>query len=381
MKQMKKISILLIFVLAVSLCGAFPSEVLAAKALKGTLSGSVVDQNGKPVSNTQVYIYQRDWSNTDGLGTPDWKDLVGTTLSSRNGQYKISLPAGEYRVLFVPADLNKYSMEAYPNAPIPRLGDSVTIQYGRTTSNISVKLDPSGKIGGYIYDTDPDRIGEPMANVPIGLYHQELSYLNGIQFTSTDANGYYEFKGIKPYPWMAWVNTPFTCGVGMTAPDPTELYLNGYKDYFVSLMGQYTWEPMGGTTATANDIRLEYNDFPNIEGQISYFDETAHDFLPAAGVTVTAQFADNPMDIQDWGSEYLQTVSDANGYFTIRGFAQPYGIFILRVNGMDSNQQFYFDEYYDNAQDEWGAQQFEIVQGTQTDVGYWILEPLDPGEW
>ena len=378
MKQMKKISILLIFVLAVSLCGAFPSEVLAAKALKGTLSGSVVDQNGKPVSNTQVYIYQRDWSLTDGQGEPDWKDLVGITTSSRNGQYKISLPAGEYRVLFVPADLDLYAMEAYPNAPIPRLGDSVTIQYGRTTSNISVKLDPSGKIGGYIYDTDPNRVGEPLANVPVALMYQEYSYINGIQNANTDANGYYEFKGLKPYPWMTWVNCPILCGFGVVEPDPNPLYLEGYKDYFMSLMGQYTWEPKAGTTASAGGILLEYKNFPNIEGQIVYYDEIALDFLPAAGVTVTAQFADNPYEIHDWGSEYLQAVSDEYGYFTITGFNQPYGMFILRVNGMDGDQLIYFDEYYDNAQDEWGAYPFEIVQGTQTDVGQWILEPMGP---
>lgn len=378
MKQMKKFSILLIFVLAVSLCGAFPTEVLAAKALKGTLAGSVVDQNGKPVSNTQVYIYQRDWTNTDGLGTPDWKDLVGTTTSARNGQYKISLPAGEYRVLFVPADLDKYAMEAYPNAPIPRLGDSVTVQYGRTTANISVKLDPSGKIGGYIYDTNPDRIGEPLENVPVGLFHQEISYLNGIQNAVTDENGYYEFKGLKPYPWMAWVNCPFICGFGVIEPDPNPYYLEGYKDYFMSLTGTYTWQPQAGALWYAGDIRLEYNNFPNIEGQIVYFDETEMDYLPAAGVTITAQFADNPYEIHDWGSEYLETVSDANGYFTIRGFNQPYGIFVLRVNGMDGSQQFYFDEYYDNAQDEWGANHFEIIQGVQTDVGLWVLEPMEP---
>lgn len=48
MKYKNVLYLLLVFILAVSLVGVFPSEVFAAKALKGTLSGIVLDQNGKP---------------------------------------------------------------------------------------------------------------------------------------------------------------------------------------------------------------------------------------------------------------------------------------------------------------------------------------------
>ncbi len=376
MKHKKAMYLLLVFVLAVSLCGAFPSEVFAAKALKGTLSGVVLNQNGKPVSNTQVYVYQRGWSNTDGMGIPDWKTLAGTTLTTKNGQYKISLPAGEYRVLFVPQDLNTYAMEAYPDAPIVRLGDSVTIQYGRTTGNVSVALDASGKIGGYLLDTFPGNEGQPLTNTPICLAVQEYSYKNCIQLTSTDEHGYYEFKGLKAYPWEFWVNCPIFAYPGSTESFEVPNYKPDYKDFFVSALGQYTWLPLAGQTSLANDIRLEYKNFVNISGTLMYFDDVAQTIKPVEGMTVTAQFADDPMNIQDWGSEYYEDVTDENGQFEICGYSQFYGIFVLRVDGFVGGNQLYFDEYYDNSQNEWGAQQFELYSGYPVDGVVWMLNPI-----
>lgn len=379
MKHLKKLSLLLILVLAVSICGGFPSEVFAGKVLKGTLSGVVVDQNGKPVSNTQVYVYQRDWTNTDGLGTPDWKTLAGTTQSGRNGQYKIALPAGEYRVMFVPSNLDQYAMEAYPDAPIVRLGDSITIRYGKTTGGISAKLDTPGKIGGYVYDTYPGREGQPLPNTSMAICHQEYSYINCFQFVSTDENGYYEFKGLKPYPWLMWVNCPFMVEPGAIMPDPAPNYKPDYKDYFTTLTGQYSWLPAAGQTVERESILLEYNEFVNIKGRLVYYDEVDQTIKPAVGVDVTAQFADDPNMITDWGSEYLDAVTDENGEFQIRGFTQSYGIFILRTYGMVGDNQLYYDEYYDDSYDEWSAQQIEIYQGSPVDMGEWTIDlNMDP---
>lgn len=380
MKHKKLMYLLLVFVLAVALCGAFPTEVFAAKALKGTLSGVVLNQNGKPVSNTQVYVYQRDWSNTDGLGTPDWKSLAGTALTSRNGQYKISLPAGEYRVWFVPQDLNTYAMEAYPNAPIVRLGDSVTIQYGRTTGNVSVALDASGKIGGYLLDTYPGKEGQPLPDTPIALAYQDISIKNCIQLTSTDEEGYYEFKGLKAYPWEFWVNCPMFALPTSTEPFPVPNFRPDYKGNFISALGPFTWLPLTGEISYAEDIRLEYNDFVNIRGTLRYFDEAVVDSFPAAGVTVRAEFADDPMNVQDWGSEYYEAVTDENGQFEIRGFTQFYGVFVLRVEGFVGETQVYYGEYYDNGQEQWGAQQFDLYSGITNDIGVWMLDLIPEGQ-
>jgi len=380
MKHKKTMYLLLVFVLAVALCGAFPAEVFAAKALKGTLSGVVVDQNGKPVSNTQVYVYQRDWSMTDGLGMPDWKSLAGTTVTGRNGQYKIALPAGEYRVMFVPSDLDKYAMEAYPDAPIVRLGDSVTIKYGRTTGAISVKLDPSGKIGGYLYDTYPGREGQPLANTAMAICHQEISYINCFQFTSTDEEGYYEFKGLKPYPWQLWVNCPFIVEFGGTVPDLNPYYRSDYKDYPTTLTGQYSWLPAAGQTFVRDGILLEYGEFVNISGSLVYNDGVNPENQPVVGMTVRAEFADDPMYIQDWGGDYLEAVTDENGQFEIRGFTQAYGIFVLSVDGTIGGYQYYYDEYFDDGQEPWGARQFELFSGYPVNGIEWMLMPIPEGQ-
>jgi len=367
---------LMIVVLAVAMCGFFPSEAFAGKILKGTLAGIVVDQSGKPVSNTQVYVYQRDWTNTDGMGVPDWKTLSGTTQTGRNGQYKIALPAGEYRVMFVPSNLDLYAMEAYPNAPIVRLGDSITIKYGKTTGGISAILDVPGKIGGYLYDTYPGREGQPLPNTPMALCHQEYSYINCFQFVSTDANGYYEFKGLKPYPWQLWVNCPFLAAPGATSPDPAPNFRADYKDYPTTALGQWTWLPVAGETSTVNDISLEYKDFVNITGHLVYYDELEQTVKPVVGATVTAQFADNPEDPgnSDWGGDWLADVTDENGLFEIKGFNQYHGMFILYTEGVVEGNQVFQDEFFDNSYDQWSAQQFDIYQGTPVDVGEWMID-------
>jgi len=380
MKHIKKLSMLMIVVLAVAICGCFPSEVFAGKVLKGTLAGVVVDQNGKPVSNTQVYVYQRDWSNTDGMGIPDWKTLAGTTVTGRNGQYKIALPAGEYRVMFVPSNLDLYAMEAYPDAPIARLGDSITIRYGKTTGGISAKLDPSGKVGGYLYDTYPGREGQPLPNTPMAIGHQESSYINCFQFVSTDANGYYEFKGLKPYPWLMWANCPIVAAPGDTEPTPVPNYRSDYKDYFLSLTGKYSWMPAAGQTFEREGLFLEYNEFVNITGTLFYYDEIAQTNKPVVGMTVRADFADDPTYIQDWGGDSLEAVTDSTGKFEMRGFYQEYGLFVLRVEGIIEDTQVFYDEYYDNSQEPCVAQEFELFIGTTTQTGEWMLEKIPEGQ-
>lgn len=378
MKHKKTIYLLLVFVLAVSLCGVFPTEVFAAKALKGTLSGVVLNQDGKPVSNTQVYVYQRDWTNTDGFGTPDWKSLAGTATTSRNGQYKISLPAGEYKVWFVPSNLDAYAMEAYPDAPIVRLGDAVTVKYGRATGGVSVTLDPAGKIYGYVKDTMPGNVGQPMADVPISLAVQDYSIKNCLQLTSTDENGYYELKGLKPYPWEIWVNC-FAFGTPAGEPLDVPNYKPGYKDYFKYVFGPYTWWPETGQTIKADTIMLEHLDFVNIHGRLVYFDETAQDYLPASNVTVTAMFADNPYYVTDW-VDYLQATTDEDGYFSIKGFWGDFNLFILHTRGTVNDNEVYYGEYYDNSNDEQGAMWFQLFSGNMTEIGEWRLEmiPQEP---
>jgi hypothetical protein len=378
MKHKKTIYLMLVFVLAVSLCGAFPTEVFAAKALKGTLSGVVLNQDGKPVSNTQVYIYQRDWSNTDGFGEPDWKSLAGTATTSRNGQYKISLPAGEYKVWFVPSNLDTYAMEAYPNAPIVRLGDVVTVKYGKTTGGISVALDAAGKICGYVKDTAPGNEGQPMVDTPIVLAVQDYSIKSCLQLTSTDESGYYELKGLKPYPWEIWVNSFM---FGTPAGEPYDLlnYKQGYKDYFKYAIGQYEWVPQQGQSLMIETIYLEHIDFVNIHGRLLYYDEVTQDDLPAANVTVTAMLADNPYQVSDW-VDYLQATTDEYGYFEIKGFWQAYGIFILYTQGIANDNQMFYSEYYDNSNNQQGANWFELYSGYTTEVGEWKLELIPQGQ-
>ncbi len=89
---------------------------------------------------------------------------MAETRTDKSGKYKVSLPAGAYRVFFEPENRQKYTIEAYPDAQVVDLGDSVTVVYDKETKNISIILDPSGWIQGYV--TDATR-GAPLAGIRV----------------------------------------------------------------------------------------------------------------------------------------------------------------------------------------------------------------------
>jgi hypothetical protein len=77
MKPIRTISILTVLIFALVFGLGFPAQAEGARALKGTVTGVVVNELNKPVANTAVYFYQRDWSNTDGFGIPRLADSRG----------------------------------------------------------------------------------------------------------------------------------------------------------------------------------------------------------------------------------------------------------------------------------------------------------------
>lgn len=372
MKPIRVFSVAMVVALAVAFSIGFPVQAEGAKALKGTATGVVLNEMNKPVPNTAVYYFQRDWSNTDGFGQPDWRILAGKTTTNKSGKYTISLPAGEYKVWFVPTNLELYAMEGYPDSPVVRLGDVVTLRYGKTTTGVSAILNTPGVITGTLYDTAPGFEGVPLANIHVSLSIQDYSIKNVLLHTDTDENGVYRFTGMKPYPWELWFNSMASNNFGdMEAPLPPN-YTDAYKSVFVNAFEPYTWKPAPGTTETIRDWNLETIDFVNIRGQILYHDSDTGTDEPAAGLWVAAFYADNPWDTRDWVDQvWAQT--DSDGYFEIKGSPGAYARFVLYVNGAE----MFYSEYFDNAQSPWGAVQTDLVMGEPVDIGQWWIHPIE----
>ena len=371
MKPIRTASIITVLVFALTFGLGFPLQAEGAKALKGTVSGVVVNEMNKPVANTAVYFYQRDWTNTDGFGMPDWRILVGKAVTSKSGRYTLSLPAGEYKVWFVPTNLETYAMEAYPDAPVIRLGDTVTVRYGKTTAGVSAILNTPGVIEGQLFDTAPGHLDNPLANIHVSLCIQDYSIKNAYLHTDTDENGWYRFTGVKPYVWELWFNSMATNTFENPYGDETFNNNPDYRDVFVSAFDPYTWLPAPGTVETIRDWWLETTYFVNITGRLVYYDEAISDYKPVAGMEVYAYYADNPWEPHEWGDEY-QGATDSDGYFSIIGAPGAYNLFVLRVEG----QGLYYSEFYDNADEDWAGIQTHSEMGKTADIGWWELTPV-----
>ncbi len=392
MKRTTKSFLALLAIIVLLISALMPSSVFAARSLNGSISGFVLNQAGKPVANTVVVAYQRQWEATDGFGTPCWTKFIAMTRTGKGGTYKMNLPAGEYRIWFIPNDLDTYAMEAYPDSAYIAVGDNVTVKSGQTTSRVSVTLDTPGKITGHIVDAIPDsELGYlPLGNIPVSLCVQDTCIINCLETVNTavDDSGYFEIKGVKPFPWMLWVNVPFYCKDPSKQPEPSIGYQSGYKDFQMYCFDKYTWLPNPGTvemidlnfdwdpeTPSDNVIKLEPIDFANVQGTII----DAVSGSPVEGLQVrTMVAAYDPAGDQTWeeGPEAVAP-TDTYGRFTIEGLCNYRGRVVLYTDGNATNQQYY-NEYYFRADSELSAEQMEIHMGEKIEGIVWPLIPQLP---
>ncbi|MEI8201162.1 MAG: carboxypeptidase-like regulatory domain-containing protein [Eubacteriales bacterium] len=386
----KKISFLAFIVITVFLFSALPPTPLsAARTVNGTLTGVVLNSTGKTVANTAVYVFQKQWEATDGFGTPCWTKYIAKTTTGKGGQYRFSLPAGEYRVWFVPDNLETYAMEAYPDAPYIALGDTVMVSSGKTTGRISVSLDKPGKITGYVEDTE----GNPMGNVPISLCVQDICLVNSLEFVRTldqGKIGYFELIGLKPFPWQLWVNIPFIQADPSQINEDNPYYKSDCKQFQMYAFNKYTWLPLsrtyepidlyydGDPNTPADDvIKLETTGIVNLSGYV--YNQNTNAAIDGLHIRAVVSTYD-PDGNHNWEEVDGDFVTDASGHFVITGLTQYRGQLVLYTDGNTPGPQYY-SEYFDDSNSEEGARMFEIrmgetiVMGSNSPGDGWLLAP------
>jgi hypothetical protein len=246
---MKKIfSCLVVMMLIVSGSLIFTNNTAYAgrlNSINGTISGVVLDNNGKPLKDVQVEILKLDVVMSEGVAMVRLNPYT-VTSTSKTGQYKVSVPEGTYRVWFVPDDLDLFAQEAYPDAPAPDLGMDVTVKKGQSVSKISVVLEKGYTVTGQIADP----YGIPLANCDVHLGIQIVGMVNGSLFptATTDSEGRFEFKGVKEYSaWLILAN--------MGPPRPFPEYTNSYFQFSIS----HTDDT--GTAVDLGQIKLDFPEY------------------------------------------------------------------------------------------------------------------------
>ena len=384
-------------VLLLLLVAAVVAAPAQARDLRASVKGFVLDSlTGKGVGGTEVYVMEQicPWGCGAGAAT-DWEPLASAT-TSRTGAYTVALPrAGTFRVFFVPADRDSYAMEAYPDAALPLTGDDVVVRYGKATTNISVKLDPSKRIEGHVWaaesrwtDGEDDGDYAGLADIPVYVAFQGGARINMfienpntvpeaalIGVDTTSDTGFYSVPGFKAFPFFIWANAdPY----GWSGTHPNFAYLPDAdptrRDRIVD----------DGSDAFPDGVK-EMNTFlgttteMNIRGRL--VDESG---TPLAGLPIVVWESDQSEQEQSFQPTCTVT-TDANGVFgdlatmtdpdeiACLNLVEPF--VVLEFRGTDALAA----EFFDDAYDEWGAQWVPVTWGWPTDIGDWVVGPTGGG--
>ncbi|MCH7653056.1 MAG: carboxypeptidase regulatory-like domain-containing protein, partial [Chloroflexi bacterium] len=145
----------------------------------GSISGTVTNSNGDPISNADVWAETYDCCGGNG------------TRTDSNGDYTISgLATGSYRVQVNVFD-GDYSGEFYDNTTDWGLATEVAVTAGQTTSLIDFVLGAGGTISGTVTNGS----GDPVANADIWANSFDCCGGNG---TRTKSDGTYKISGLAP---------------------------------------------------------------------------------------------------------------------------------------------------------------------------------------
>lgn len=348
----------LIVPIALAVCLALPvSSAAAPKTTDGAITGYVLNPDGSPAPGVTVEIWRKRWI---GLSAPDWQ-LAASTSTNRNGKYSVSVAPGTHRVWFVPNDLRKYCMEAYPDAPTPYNGDDVVVAAGRQTGRISIRLDPDPSfIEGHALDVSvqPPR---PLDGMLMGPCIQGNSLINVFRFVETDSNGYYWIGGLKAFDW------------GVVANGMDEQHPQVYPDYEMLIGGLEDWSiDRQGMTETL-DFDFQPRGFVNLAGRLVYAGTTE----PVAGALVWYMIQEP--DGNFYGNS--NTFTTVDGRFEFADVWAPAPPFKAgwAVVWVDENMQGLVNsEFFDNGKNEWSARWIPIQRGVTSDIGDWEVSQFTP---
>jgi hypothetical protein len=154
-------------------------------AQSGTISGTVVESNGDPVSKAIVTLTLQ--------GTPrQW----ATERTDGSGRFKFEhLPGGKYDLR---ANKNGIGTAIYGANSTRELGETIVLDAGETRANLKLRFIHTSTISGRVLDPDGDPILGANVSLMRGGRNLGQRVLAIIRQTLTNDRGEYQIPGVEP---------------------------------------------------------------------------------------------------------------------------------------------------------------------------------------
>ena len=132
-----------------------PGASTPTATVAGTISGRLESPGGDPLANACVTAYNAAY------------DVVGGDLTEADGSYAIELlPAGTYRLQFIPCNAGNYLGEYYDDADTLAEATGIPLAEGEDIDLGDADLEVGGRIAGLVENDE----GDPLADVCVIAY-------------------------------------------------------------------------------------------------------------------------------------------------------------------------------------------------------------------
>lgn len=310
----------------------------------GIITGRVVDQNdGTPLSGIAVIASSQ-------VGPNDWEG--GTTETSGNGAYTLSVPPGAYTVLA--SDQRRRGIVEYYDHVLDRdQATAVLVRAGEVTDNINFTLpgwpEVSGAIEGRVYAAEqPGMHRQALMGRWLSLFAMPLDVGGNRVFrrwAEVDDAGYYRLDVLEPGRYRVWAEDQI---FQRLTSDGIEVVVND-----------------NATTAGA-DIEMYLVDGPHI-GTLSGRITDEHTGQPLEGIQIYAY--------ENGGAQLVYfATTDADGRYHFDRIA---GNFF--VQALDPNGQYvaeWWSDYTDSATNRTQAREVQIYRGADVTGIDLALQPI-----
>lgn len=294
--------------------------------LKGSISGTVLDDNNQPVSGVRVEAYDFDSDS-----------YASSTVTDTNGNYLITgLLSGNYRV-FLNALGTSYLNEYYDNARDWNQAVPVSVTQPANTPDINFIIEKGGSISGTVLDQN----NQPISFIDVEVYDFDGGFW--VNDDRTDVNGEFTIDALPTGNYRVFANASSTNFV-------SEYYDDASDSNLASVV-----------SVTQPDDTFGIDFVLGLAGSISgtVLDENNQ---PVSGVSITAYDFDEGF----WVSNAR---SDMNGNYAITGLkTDNYKVEV------DAYNTGFLSEYYDDVTDFDLATSVSVIEPNNTPNIDFVLE-------